>query len=287
MELTFAYWFLFPVSILIATIATSTGIGGAIFFSPLFIIVLRMDPSVAFGTALTTQLFGFGSGLYAYARQRLIDYKLGVGILKFSIPAAVVGSLSAGAFPALALKIFFAAGIIFIGSRLYTSYHQEKRERLDKGNNRKPEISYESTLTTRDGVTYKYTVSEKKLGRFFAAIGGAFLGMISVGLAELQEYHLVARCRVPLPVAVATSIFAVVVTVLIASLGHFYNTFTGTESSLFQQIVAVLTFTIPGVIVGGQIGPLVQARVNPDLMKLAISFLFISVGVFMLATVLV
>ena len=27
----------------------------------------------------------------------------------------------------------------------------------------------------------------------------AVLGMISVGLAELQEYHLVARCRVPSP----------------------------------------------------------------------------------------
>ena len=39
------------------------------------------------------------------------------------------------------------------------------------------------------------------------------------------------------------------------------------------------------VLVGGQIGPLVQARVNPDIMKIAISVLFISVGGFMLSTV--
>jgi len=101
-------------------------------------------------------------------------------------------------------------------------------------------------------------------------------------LAELQEYQPVARCRVPSPVAVAAGIYIVVVAVLIASMGHFYNFATGAESDIFQQVMGVVLFTIPGVIIGGQIGPLVQASVNPDMMKIAISFLFISVGVFML-----
>jgi len=57
-----------------------------------------------------------------------------------------------------------------------------------------------------------------------SGVGGAFLGMISIGLAELQEYHLIARCKVP-PVAVGTSILVVVVTVLVASAGHFYAFF--------------------------------------------------------------
>lgn len=35
-------WYLFPVSILIATIAMTSGIGGAVFFSPLFILFLDM-----------------------------------------------------------------------------------------------------------------------------------------------------------------------------------------------------------------------------------------------------
>ena len=60
----------------------------------------------------------------------------------------------------------------------------------------------------RDGV---FENGNKNMGRMFAAIGGAFLGMISVGLAELQEYHLVAKCKVPTRVAVATSIFVVVI----------------------------------------------------------------------------
>ncbi len=113
---TLELWYLLPLSVLIATIAMTSGVGGAVFFSPLFIIVLGLPPSVAVGTALTTELFGFSSGLYAYWNRRLIDFKLGTSLLMFAVPAAIVGSLSADVFPADVLKTIFAVGIIFIGS---------------------------------------------------------------------------------------------------------------------------------------------------------------------------
>ena len=81
MPVTFELRYLFPASILIATIAMASGIGGAVFFSPLFMILLELEPSVAVGTALTTELFGFTSGVYAYGKQRLIDFKLGFSLL--------------------------------------------------------------------------------------------------------------------------------------------------------------------------------------------------------------
>ncbi len=118
--MTFDSWFLFPVSILIATTAMASGIGGAVFFSPLFMIVLKLGRSVAVGTALTTAFFGFSSGVFAYWRQRLIDFKFARGLLMFSVPAAVVGSLSADTFTAAVLETIFAVGIIFIGTQLYS-----------------------------------------------------------------------------------------------------------------------------------------------------------------------
>ena len=63
MELTLEYWYLFPISIAIATVAMSTGIGGAVFFSPIFLLWLKLEPSVAIGTALITELFGFSLSL--------------------------------------------------------------------------------------------------------------------------------------------------------------------------------------------------------------------------------
>ena len=285
MPLTIEYWYLFPISILIATIAMASGIGGAVFFSPLFMLVLKLDPAVAIGTALMTELFGFSSGVYAYWRRRLIDFKLGRRLLVFSIPAAVVGSFSTELFPAAILKTIFAVGIIFIGWQLYSSYRHGEKEGLDKQIAEQSREKSESVLIDAAGNEYRYTIANKNEGRVFAAIGGWFLGMISVGLAELQEYELLVRCRVPSPVAVGTSIFVVVFTVFIASIGHLYNFATSADSSVLTQVLSIVTFTIPGVVVGGQIGPVVQARVNPDVTKVGIAFLFVAVGILMLTTV--
>jgi uncharacterized membrane protein YfcA len=60
--MTLQYWYVFPISILFATTAMASGVEGATFFSPLFILALKLSPEVAIGTALTTEVFGFASG---------------------------------------------------------------------------------------------------------------------------------------------------------------------------------------------------------------------------------
>lgn len=277
------YWYLFPVSIAVATLAMASGIGGAVFFSPIFLLGLKLEPTVAVGVALITEFFGFSSGLIAYVRAKLIDYRLGTQLLVFSIPGAVVGVLAADLFPGIVLKTIFAVGLLFIGMQLLLSWRREQRDAMDATIEAEAIDGFASELTDRAGNTYRYTVCNKALGRTFAAVGGAFLGMISVGLAELQEYHLVARCKVPSPVAVGTSIFVVVATVLVASAGHVYG-FAREGGGVLYEAVHVAMFTVPGVLIGGQIGPRVQARVNPDKMKVLVSWIFMGVGAFMLAT---
>ena len=284
MELSLELWYLLPISILIATIAMSSGIGGAVFFSPLFMLVLKLDPVVAVGTALITELFGFSSGLVAYMKARLIDYKLGLNLLLFAVPLAILGTVFGSEIPPDILKAIFAVGIIFIGTQLFTSWRKEEREKNEDDRKKEYKIHYEKLLIDKQGKEYKYTVCHKDMGRFFAAIGGAFVGMISVGLAELQEYHLVAKCKVPPPVAVATSIFVVVITVLVASLGHFYEFAMHAESSVFNQIANVIVYTIPGVVIGGQLGPYMQKKLPEDKMKVGVSVLFVIVGGIMLVT---
>ena len=285
MEITLEFWYLLPVAILIATIAMSSGIGGAVFFSPLFIMALKLDPQIAIGSALITELFGFSSGLLAYLKARLIDFKLALNILMFSVPAAIIGTLYADVFPDIVLKSIFATGLLFIGIQLFTSWRKEEREKQERSHEKEFEESYESELVDRSGRVFRYTVCNKNMGRFFAAIGGAFIGMISVGLAELQEYQLVARCKVPTPVAVATSVFVVVITVLVASLGHFFE-FAKEGGEVLGQVTNIVIFTIPGVIIGGQIGPKLQKVIPEDIMKIAISIAFVIIGIFMFITLI-
>ena len=57
------------------------------------------------------------------------------------------------------------------------------------------------------------------------------------------------------PVAVATSIFVVVITVLVASVGHVYGFIEEGGGEALRETVNVAMFTVPGVLIGGQIGP--------------------------------
>lgn len=59
-------------------------------------LALGLSPEVAIGTGLITEFFGFASGLYAYARKRLIDYRLGMSLLWVTVPMAVLGTRAGG-----------------------------------------------------------------------------------------------------------------------------------------------------------------------------------------------
>ncbi len=283
MDISLEFWFLFPVAILIATIAMASGIGGAVFFSPLFMLVLHLEPRIAIGAALATELFGFTSGLIAYYKAKLIDYPLARNLLLFSVPAALIGTYYSDLVPPLVLKSIFAVGLIFIGYQLFAAWRKEEKEKREAEFTEEFLVDFESELTDSRGNVYHYTVCNKNTGRLFAMLGGVFVGMISVGLAELQEYQLVARCKVPTPVAVATSIFVVVITVFVASVGHFYE-FAREGGEILNQVLNVIVFTIPGVIVGGQLGPYLQKRISEDKMKVSISVLFVLLGAAMLYT---
>jgi len=284
MELTFELWYLLPIAILISTIAMSSGISGAVIFTPLFMLALRLDPQIAIGSALITELFGFSSGLIAYYKAKLIDFKLAFNLLIFSVPAAILGTMYAECAPGLILKAIFAVGLVFIGFQLFSSWRKEEREKHEASRKKEFGKDYESELTDSSGKIYYYTVCNKNMGRSFAAIGALFEGMISVGLAELQAYHLMARCKVPAPVAVATSVFVVVITVLFASAGHFYE-FAKEGGEVLNQVMNIVIFTIPGVIIGGQVGPKLQKVIPEDKMKVGISTAFIIIGFFMLYTI--
>src|SRR5207249_3076888 len=61
--LTLEFWFLFPVAITIAIFAMATGVSGANFFAPVYLLWLQLDPQLGFWLSLVSMLFGFSSGL--------------------------------------------------------------------------------------------------------------------------------------------------------------------------------------------------------------------------------
>jgi len=284
--MTFEFWFMLPIAIMIATIAMASGIEGATFFTPLFILALGLPAEIAIGTGLITEVFGFASGLFAYNRKRLIDYKLGLSLLVVTVPMGLFGTWAAGYVPADILKTILGMGLIAIAVAFLRTPEKKEVERLDDV----IEEEYggekgETCLVTREGKEICYTVCNRTEGRLIAGVGGMFIGMISTGLGELNGYFLLQRCRVPSAVAVASSVFVVAITALIASTGHFIK-FVQTGGETLNTVLNLVIFTVPGVIIGGQLGPLVASRISQHTLERGLAILFIIVAVFMLGGVI-
>ncbi|WP_263808882.1 sulfite exporter TauE/SafE family protein [Salinibacter sp.] len=266
------FWYMFPIGIAIATIAMASGVGGATFFSPLFILGLGLSPELAVGAGLVVEVFGFGSGVYAYVRRQLIDYRVGGMLLAATVPAAVAGVVIAHFADADILKVILGMGLFAVAVSFLRAPDDEMEATLENMAHEDPDEA-ETCLVTAEDEEICYTVCNTTEGRLISGIGGLFVGMVSSGLGELNGYFLLQRCRVPSSVAVATSVFVVAITALIASVGHIFQVAQGGLTGL-ATMGRLLLFTVPGVVIGAQLGPELARRVPDRVMEIGLGGLF-------------
>ena len=277
------YWFMLPVATMVATTAALSGIGGAALFTPIFIIVFPLlgpeypleSTVAAIGAALLTGTFGFGSGFIGYYRKGLIDFSLAVRFMKISVPVAIAGALISHLIDGAFLMMGYAALVFVLALVLIFS---------TRTNTGKILAGKKINRTDKSGRVFEYVLPE--LGIFGVGITsiGAFLtGLLSVGIGEVVVPQLTKR-GVPVPVAAATSVAVVIATVAAASftvIGQLIR--GGGLSAVPWDLVA---YTIPGVILGGQIGPRLQGRVPQRVMERGIGLLFIIIAFAMSVIVL-
>jgi uncharacterized membrane protein YfcA len=276
--MTLLYWYMLPLGIVVATIATASGVGGATFFAPLFILGFGIPPELAIGTALIIEVFGFGSGLYAYARRRLIDYQLGTAMLVTTIPLALLGTWMAGVIEPNILKAILGVGLFAVAANFLRAPEQKTVDRMDAA----IEQEYggekgETCLISSEGQEICYTVCNRTEGRLVAAVGALFKGMIATGLGEMDEHFFLERCQVPSVVSVATGVFVVLFTTLSASAGYLVRFALGGAQEL-AAVLSLVIFAIPGVILGGQVGPWIVAQFPQRALKRGLHILLLLVA---------
>ena len=275
------YWFMFPVSIIVATCAMLSGIGGAALFTPIFILVFPLlgpeyvlnSTIAAISAALITQSFGFFSGFIGYYRRRLIDYSLAWRILWVAVPVSVIGALVASLVHDSVLLASYSLLVAVLAVVMWRNRPPAHGRQAGQGGDHK-------TITDSRGREYVYRVPELGVSSYALTGLGAFLtGMVSVGIGEVTISKL-TRKGLPIAVAAATSVLVVIVTVVFAS------------TTLAVQLIKaggwtavpwnLLLYDIPGVLIGGQIGPRLQGKVAPHTMRRAIAVLFIILAIAML-----
>jgi len=289
------YAFMFPVCVLIATIAMTSGISGAALLSPTLIIgfpllgVPTLTAAAAIGTALFVEFSGFASGVVGYLRRKLVDMRTVRALVVVAVPVAAVAGFLSGVIDPRLLKGIYGVLMLPLAAVLWRQAHEELRpgSRDPKPKRSKPDDQDPEMTRVEDaeGTVYEWRTCNRRVGRLLTAGGATMAGLISTGIGEVTMPQLVKRCHVPVAVAAGTSIMVVAATVLGGSIAHFIRLFEegGVDAIPWNLIV----YLVPGAIIGGQIGARLQGRFAPRLMERAMAILFLFIGVVFLLNVTV
>ncbi|WP_394329405.1 sulfite exporter TauE/SafE family protein [Natronorubrum thiooxidans] len=278
MEAFLAHWWVFPASILFSTIALASGVSGALFFSPFFLLVVGLQPAQAIGAGLLTEVFGMGNGLRSYVKQGLVDYAAAKWLLLGAVPSIIVGAFAAQYAPEGVLRGVFGVGLVVLGGFLV---YYEPPDKCVPGEGEGPYLERKNTgrgktvVEAADGERYVFDTCWRPPGVALATTGGFITGLISAGLPEIVTTQLVIRCRVPPRVAIATSVFVLAVAAVAGAAVHALSA---------TPVWYVVAWSIPGVLIGGTIGTRVGKYVPSDLMEAGLGVIFVIVGGIVLVT---
>ena len=291
----FVYWFMFPACILIASVAMLTGISGTAMLTPFLILVFpilnvpTLTPGRAVGMALFTEFFGFASGVVGYHRARLIDYKTGWKLVSVAVPTMIIFSLVSQLASSAVLRVAYGIMMLGLSSYLFlTASGNVRNRRLDsipKAAARIPRVREalaERIIKDQDGKEYRYRVCDQRRGYLITCAGAAMEGLVSVGLGELEMPNLVKRCKIPVAVSAATSVFVIAIAVLSGSVTSV--AILVQKGGLSAVPWNLVLYTIPGAVLGGQIGSRFQGRISSEHSERLIAILFVVVGIAFLYT---
>ena len=273
-----AHWWVFPASILFSLVALSSGVSGALFFSPFFMLVVGLSPSQAIGAGLLTEVFGMGNGLLNYVRQRVVDYATAKWLLLGAVPAVVAGAFAAHYVPTTLLTLAFGAGLLVLGAFLV---HYDPPDECVPGEGegeylkRKNTGRGQTTIEATDGETFTYDTCWRPPGIGLATAGGFITGLISAGLPEITTTQLIVRCRLPPRVAIATSVFVLGIAAIAGATVH---------ALAATPVWYVVAWSIPGVLIGGTVGTRVGKHVPSEIMEPVLGVVFAVVGVIVLGS---
>lgn len=269
-------WWVLPAAILFSTIAIGTGVSGALFFSPFFMLVVGLSPAEAVGAGLFTEVFGMGNGLRSYVNQRLVDYATARWVLLGAVPTVVIGASVAHLVSVGALKVVFGAGLVLLAAFLLFMPSPEHcvPGALEGKLIRKRSKGKGTTIVLgRDGTRYEYPTCWRIPGVVMAAVGGVLTGLISAGLPEITTTQLILRCRLPARVAVATSVFTLAITAIVGAAIH---------AIAAQPAWHVVAWSIPGVLIGSTLGSRVGTHLPAAVMEKVLGVVFALIGILIL-----
>lgn len=228
---------LFVAAILIGWVSSMIGVGGGIFMVPLLTIFQYVPTTqVAVGTSLAAIIFNSVSSTASYARQRVVDFRLGLLLMPTATVGAWLGAYltrfisSKGLAIAFGIFLVYVAGIMLLG--------REPKEVA---------LWLRGRLMHSDGENFSIWG-----GGAVGLIAGLAAGFFGIGGGAVMVPAMTLLLGTDIVRAVATSLFVMGPSALIGSIQHAF------QGNLRLEFAVPLAL---GIILGAQLGAFTTTRV--------------------------
>jgi uncharacterized membrane protein YfcA len=262
--------FLPVLALVIGIIAAMLGIGGGVFVVPalqLLPLSIEFSPQMAAGTSLAMIVFKALSSTAGYARQKRIDYRIGLLLATVTIPGALVGAYLTSIISANLLILIFAIFLLYVASRMIFTYRLWGKRSAGAS-----QPGWQRELTDSDGKIFRY-VSNMKLGIPLSFLAGVSSGLLGIGGGALMVPVLHFVLAFPMHLAVATSVFIMIFTSISGVITHIY---LGNVQFDYAMILSL------GVVFGAQIGTYVAKRTSSRTLRRIFGLLLVLVSLRMI-----
>ena len=246
--LSLEYWYMFPISVVIAILANSSGFSGGVLFQPLYNLVLNIPIQNAIATGIATEAVGMTSGALRYLWLKMVEVPIGFIMIMLTIPGIVLGNHALMVINGDFLKLILGVIILGVASlQLYTAIKKTFGKRSD------------------------IQIEEIYGKMWIPPIGGFFSASTGTGICEISQPLLERGLDVKTKRANATAI-------LVEATGDWILTILNLHAGFIMSDIWI--FTGLGVIIGGQIGPYVSKYLPDRIIKIIFSIAVIVIGVF-------
>ncbi|MDD1701781.1 MAG: sulfite exporter TauE/SafE family protein [Methanoregula sp.] len=236
----------FLISLAIGVISAILGLGGGFLYVPSLSLVFGLDPKIAIGTSLAIMIFSSCAATIVYLKQKKVIFRISLLLIVPGILFSILGSLFTRFVDARILVGLFVVVLLIMAVQMLAPSFRIIRP-LSVGPSCNLDFPGETENSPGARVSYVHLLTWGALGGLVSGVTG-----ISGGIFFVPALIVTG---IPVHAAVATSLFAIVVTSVSGAATH---------TVIGQISLPYLIIYGTGAAVGAGIGACLAPRIRPD-----------------------
>lgn len=238
------------------------GIGGAMFVTPVIILLFNVDIKVTIATCIVVVIATSSGSTIAYLKDNILNLRAAMFLEIFTTSGGIVGALLTGILAPWILYILFGMLLCF------STYNQIKKLIKEKGIVEKIATPSKASIKLRLNNTYfdenlkkriNYNVSNVWLGSLIMFGAGIASGLLGIGSGVFKVIAMDNVMKMPLKPSSATSNLMMGVTAASSAIVYFF------KGAIQPTITAPVSI---GVIFGATVGSKVMPKMPQRIIRL-------------------